>query len=124
MSPRRLTSFYYYQAKPEFNGVCLRNNLPKLKDGAYINNLEEYKSIGTHWRALHVNDDGSCFDSFRLEYIPKEIKKFIGNKNIITNIYRLQAYKSITCRYFCIGFIDFILEGKRLLNCTNSFSQI
>ena len=44
------------------------------------------------------------FDSFGIEHIPKEIKKLIENKNIITNIYRLQAYDSIKCRYFCIGF--------------------
>ena len=44
---------------------------------------------------------------FGVEHIPKEIKKFIGNKNIITNIYRIQAYDLTMCRYFCIGFIDF-----------------
>ena len=52
------------------------------------------------------------FDSFGVKYIPKEIKKFIGNKNIITNIYRIQAYDSIMCGYVCIGFIDFILKGE------------
>ena len=52
------------------------------------------------------------FDSFGVKYIPKEIKKFIGNKNIITNIYRIQAYDSIMCGYVCIGFIDFMLKGK------------
>ena len=53
--------------------------------------------------------------------IPKEIKKFIRNKNI-TNIYRIQASDSIMCRYFCIGFIDFMLKGKSLLEYTNLFS--
>ena len=48
------------------------------------------------------------FDSFGVEHIPKEIKKFIGNKNIKANIYRKQANNSVTCGYFCIGFIDFI----------------
>ena len=48
------------------------------------------------------------FDSFGVEHIPKEIKKFIGNKNIITNIDRIQAYDSIMCGYFCTGFIDFM----------------
>ena len=62
------------------------------------------------------------FDSFGVEHIPKEIKKFIGNKNIITNIYRIQAYDSIMCGYFCIGFIDFMLKGKSLLEYTNLFS--
>ena len=61
------------------------------------------------------------FDSFGVEHIPKEIRKFIGNKNVITNIYRIQAYDSIMCGCFCIGFIDFILKGKSLLEYTNIF---
>ena len=51
-----------------------------------------------------------------------DLNTLIGNKNIITNIYRIQAYDSIMCRHFCIEFIDFILEGKSLLECTNLFS--
>ena len=71
---------------------------------------------------MYVNDKKvTYFDSFGVEYIPKEIKKFIGNKNI-TNIYRIQAYDSIMCGYFCIGFINFILKGKSLLDYTNLFS--
>ena len=62
------------------------------------------------------------FDSFGVEHVPKEIKKLIGNKNIITNIYRIQAYDSIMCEYVCIRFIDFMLKGKRLLDYTNLFS--
>ena len=62
------------------------------------------------------------FDSFGAEHIPKEIEKFIGNKNIITNVYRMQACNSIKCGYFCIGFIDFMLKGKSLLDYTNLFS--
>ena len=62
------------------------------------------------------------FDSFGVEHIPKEIKEFIGNKNIITNIYRIQTYDSVMCGYFCIGFIDFMLKGKSLLDYTNLFS--
>ena len=60
------------------------------------------------------------FDSFGVEHIPKEIWKFIGNKNI-TNIYRIQEFGSIMCGYFCIGFIDFFLKGKSLLDYTNLF---
>ena len=62
------------------------------------------------------------FDSFGAEYIPKEIRKFIGNKSV-ANIYRMQAYNSIICRYLCIGFIDFILKRKSLLDYTNLFSH-
>ena len=61
------------------------------------------------------------FDSFGVEHIPKEIKN-LGNKSIITNVYRIQVFNSIMCGYFCIGFIDFILKGKSLLDYTNLFS--
>ena len=72
---------------------------------------------------MYVNAKNvTYFDSFGVEHIPKEIKKFIGNKNIITNIYGIQAYDSIMCGYFCIGFIDFMLKGKSLLDYTNLFS--
>ena len=56
------------------------------------------------------------FDGLGVEHIPKEIRKLIGNKNIETNIYRIQVYDSIMCGYFCIGFIDFMLKGKSLLD--------
>ena len=60
--------------KPKFNGVYLRNKLPKIKDGAYIINLDEYESIGTYWMALYVNGNNVIyFDSFGVEHIPKEI---------------------------------------------------
>ena len=62
------------------------------------------------------------FDNFGVEHILKEIRKLIGNKNIVTNIYRIQAYDSTMCGYFCIEFIDFLLKGKRLLEFTNLFS--
>ena len=58
------------------------------------------------------NDSVTYFDSFGVEHISKEIQEFVKNKNIITNIVRIQAYDSIMCGYFCIGFIDFMLAGK------------
>ena len=63
------------------------------------------------------------FDSFGVEHIPKEIKRFIGNRNIITNIYRIQVFDSIMCGYFFIGFIDLMLKGKSLLDYTNLSSS-
>ena len=71
----------YYQNEPRFYGVFSRDNLPKIKDGAYIINLDEYSDIGTHWVALHVNNnDVTYFNSFGVEHIPKEIKEFVNNK--------------------------------------------
>ena len=118
----------YFENEPRFNGVFSRDNLfNKIKDGAYVINLDEYEDIGTHWIALFCNrNEIVYFDSFGVEYIPEEIKEFIkefpGNKNIKTNIFRVQEDNSIMCGYFCIGFIDFMLAGKKLSNFTNLFS--
>ena len=126
MPPHPLTNFEiqkYYQNEPRFNGVYSRDNLPKIKDGAYVINLDEYSDIGTHWVALYIqNNDVTYFDSFEVEHIPKEIRTFIGNKNIKTNISRIQAYDSIKCGYFCIEFVDFMIARKTLTDFTNSFS--
>ena len=71
---------------------------------------------------MYSNDNTETyFDSFGVEHIPKEIKNFIGNKNIQSNIYRMQGYDSVMCGYLCIGFIDFMLEGKSLTDFTNLF---
>ena len=76
----------YYQSdaqlssknEPKFNGVYSRNSLPKIKDGVYVINLDEFKSIGTQWIALYANgNDIIYFDSFGVEHIPKDIRKFI-----------------------------------------------
>ena len=64
----------YYQNEPRFNGVYSRDNLlDKIKDGAYVINLNEYSDIGTHWIAYVNNKTVTYFDSFGVEHIPKEI---------------------------------------------------
>ena len=79
-------------------------------------NFDKDESIKTHWIALYMNAYNIVyFDSFKVEHVPKEIRKVMANKNIITNIYRIQSYDSIMCGYFCIGFIDFMLKGESLL---------
>ena len=116
----------YYQNEPRFNGAYSRDNLlDKTKDGAYVINLDDYFDIGAHWITLYVNNKTvTYFDRFGVERILKEIKKFINNKNIIANIFRLQAYDSVKCEYFCIGFIDFMFNGITLTDFTNHFYQI
>ena len=113
-----------YKNEPRFNGVFSRNNLPKkIKDGAYVINLDEYADVATHWIALFCNkNDIVYFDSFGVEHIPKEVKEFIGNKNIKTKLFRVQAKVSVICGYFCIGLTDFMLAGKILTDYTNLFS--
>ena len=71
---------------------------------------------------MQNNNNVIYSDSFGVEHIPKEIKAFIINKSIATNIFRIQAYNLIMCEYFCIGFIDFMLAGKTLTEYTNLFS--
>ena len=109
MPPHPLTNFEiqkYYKNEPRFNGVYSRDNLPKTKDGAYVINLDEYSDIGTHWVALYVqNNVVTYFDSFGVQHIPKEIKTFIDYPSSIkTNMFRIQAYNSIMCGYFCIEY--------------------
>ena len=115
-----------------------RNNLPnKIKKGAYVINLDEYENTGTHWVSLFVKaNEVIYFDSFGVEHILKEINKVIrskelrakalgsavGNKKIKASIFRIQAYDSIMCGYFCIEFINYMLKGKTLLDYTNLFS--
>ena len=95
----------------------------KIKDGGYVINLDEYADVGTHWIALFCNrSEIVYFNSFGVEHVPEEIKEFIGNKNIKANIFRVQANDSVMCGYFCIGFIDFMLAGKKLTDFTNMFS--
>ena len=127
MPPHPLTNFEiqkYYQNEPRFNGVFSRNNLPKkIKDGAYVINLDEYADVGTHWIALFCNrNEIVYFNSFGVENVPEEIKKIIRNKNIKANIFRIKANNSVVRGYFCIGFIDFVLACKKLTDFTNLFS--
>ena len=114
----------YYKNDPRFNGVYSRDNLPtNIKKGAYVINLDEYEDAGTHWIALYVkNKKVVYFDSFGVEHVPEEIIKFIKNKDIIANIFRLQAYDSIKYGYFCIKFIDYMFDDKTLIDFTNLFS--
>ena len=130
MLPHPLTNFEmqkYYQNESRFNGVYSRDNLiktkfrGKIKYGVYVINLDEYSDIGTHWIALYQlnNNVTSYFNSFGVKHIPKEIKKFIEKSIVVTNIFRIQAYNSVMCGYFCNGFIDFMLAGKTLTDFTN-----
>ena len=128
MPPHPLTNFKIkkYENEPRFNGVYSRNNLLKIiKNGAYLINLDEYVDVGTHWIALYVKyNEVIYFDSFGVEHVPKDITKSIGNKDIKTNIFRIQACNSIMCGYFCTGFIDFMFANKTLINFTSLFSPL
>ena len=107
MPPHPLTNFEiqkYYKNEPRFNGVFSRNNLPKkIKDGAYIINLDEYADVGTHWIALFCNrNEIVYFDSFGVEHNREKIKEVFRNKNIIPNIFQVRVNNSVMCGYFLI----------------------
>ena len=118
----------YFKDEPRFIGVFSRNNFTKLKKGAYFINLHLSKNTGTHWVVIFVKKDELIyFDSFGDKYIPKEIMDGIqysslGNKNIKTGIFRIQDNNSIMWGYFCILFIEYMLNNKTLTDFTNLFS--
>ena len=82
----------------------------------------QYSDIGTHWIALcALNYNVTYFDSFVVEYVSNKIKTFINGSTINRNIFIIQAHDSVLCRYFCIGYIDFMFKGKSLTDFTNFF---
>ena len=129
MLPHLSTNFEiqkYYQNEPRFSGVCSRDNLPKMKDGAYIINLDEYSDIGTHWVALYVhNNDVTYFDSFGVEHFPKEIKAFIDRSLSTTTIFL--EYKHIIQQcvdIFVLVLLILCLQERPYLNLRIYFHQI
>ena len=97
--------------------ICLK----KIKDGAYVISLDEYADVGAYWIVLFCKrSETAYFDSFGVEHVPEEIKDFIGIKSIRANFFRVQGNNSM-CGYFCIGFIDFMLAGKTLVDFKSMF---
>ena len=94
--------------------------LEKIKDGAYVINLDEYVK---HWIALFCTEiEVIYFDSFRVEHVPKDTEKFIEHKNIKTDVFKIQTNNSIMSGSSCIGFIDFMFPSKILIDYTSFFS--
>ena len=117
MRTHSLTNFElqkYYENEPRFNGV---------KGGAYVINLDEYANAGTHWVALFCNRSEIAYvNSFGVGHVTEEIKEFVEIKSIKVNLFRKQANNLLICEYFYIGFIDFMLAGKKLTDFTSLFS--
>ena len=114
----------YYENEPWSNGVFSKDNLLKtIKNGAYVINFDEDTDVGTHWIASFCRKIEIVYlNSFGVEHVPEEIKELIRNKNIKANIFREQAKYSIMCGYLCMGFIDYMLPGKKCINITSLFS--
>ena len=82
-----------------------------IKNGAHIINLDEYTVAGTHWIALYVkNNEVIYFDSFGVEHVPEDIKRFIRHKNFKPKIFRIQADDSILCGYFVLDSLILCLQ--------------
>ena len=123
MSPHPLANYEiqkYYQNEPRFNGVYSGDNLPKIRDGAYVINLDEYSDIGTY-RIAFTYKIMMLLILIVLEYniFQKKLKHLVV---IETFIFRKEAHDIIMCRHFCILFINFMLAGKTLTDFTNVFS--
>ena len=106
-----------------------RSNLPKLKNRAYVVNLDHSENTGAHWIVIFIKSNEFFefpeviyFDSFGVEYIPKEIMERIKDKNIKSNIFRIQDNNPIMCGYFCILFIQYMLDNKTLTDFTYLFN--
>ena len=83
-------------------------------------NLDECKSMGTHWVSLWENGGNvTYFESFGVEHIPREIETFGGNKNIKTTL----ECKQMIQWYMYTFVLDLLWEGKGLLDYTNLFSN-
>ena len=93
------------------------NSLLRIKDGAYVINLLDKQSNGTHWVSLFIDKNtAACLDSFEMEHIPSEVLCKIRDKSIIHNIFRMQDDESFLCEFYRIVFIEYMLAGKNLLD--------
>ena len=113
----------YFNYEPRFNGVVSRDNLPRIKNGAFVIDLDEKQSKGTLWVSLLIDKYMVVYlDSFRIEYIPQEVLNKIKHKSITHNIFRIQDDDSIMCGFYCIAFIEYMIAEKTLLDYINLFS--
>ena len=117
----KITNYLHYE--PRLNGLFSRNNLPRIKDGAFVINLDDTDSKGKHWVSLLIDKNTAVsFESFGIEYIALEVLNKIRDKSVTHNIFRMQDNESIAYGFYCITFIEYILVRKTLLDYTNLFS--
>ena len=85
-----ITNYFNYKRRLKY---FLIDNLPKIKDGAHVINIDDKQSKGIHWISLLINKNTAVvFDTFGIEYIPEEILRQIKDKTIAHNIFRIQSY--------------------------------
>ena len=104
---------YYFNYAPRFDDSFSRNNLPKVKDGAYLKNLHDKKSKEAHWIISFIDRNAVVyFDPFGMEYISQEVLNKIRDKSITHSVLRIQDNDSIMCLFYCIAFIEYCLQEK------------
>ena len=130
MPPHLLTNYEiqkYYQNEKSLMVFFLEKNCKKTawknKGWGLYNKPRWICRRSIDWIALFCSrNEIVCFDSFSVEHVPEEIKEFNWNKNMKANIFRIQANDSVMCGCFCIGFVNFMLAGKKLTDFRNLLS--
>ena len=90
---------------------------------SYAINFDYKQSKGTHWVSLFIDKNTAMyFDFLGIEYIPQEILSKIKDNFITHNIFRIQSEDSITCGFYSVVFIEYILARKISSGNTNLFS--
>ena len=115
------TNYFNYQ--PRFNRVLLKQILPRIKDGAYLTNVDDKNSKETHSVSLSIDRNTALFFDFGIEYISPKVLNKIRDKSITHNIFRIQDDDCVKCGFYCIAFIEYMLAEKALLDYTNLFSS-
>ena len=113
----------YFKYEPRFNSIFSRNNLPRIKDGAYVIHLDDKNSKGTYWVSVFIDRNKTVyFHSFGIGYFPQEILDKIRDESITHNIFRIQDNESIMCGFYCIAYRRYAYRIKICLDYTNLFS--
>ena len=112
----------YLNYEPWFNGIYLRDNLLRIKDGALNINLDEKQSKGKHRVSLVIDKNTTMYiDSFVTEYTSQEVLSKIKDKSIAHSISSVQSDDLIMCGFYCIASIEHMIARKTLLDCNNLF---
>ena len=106
-----------------FNSLFLKRKLHRIKNGAYVINLDDKQSKQTNCVSLFIERNAAVyFDSCGIEYVLQEVLSKIKDKSITRKISRIQNDNSIMCGFYCIAFIEFMIAGKILLDYIHLFS--
>ena len=117
MPPHSITNFEiqeYHWNEPKFNRAHSRNSLPRVRDGTYVINLDEYESTGTHWIALYLN--GGNVGASNMQHIFLALKLELSLQKL-KNSYVIKILQQIfiECKYTTQYCVDSVLFGLLIL---------